>query len=339
MSHEPFLKIGVINSPPFAIYDKNTHIWKGLGVELFKHVAEDAGFHYNFIEIKASEDLKSLADQYDIIIGDFPYSQKLSPHFHLSIPYYGTGYGILSRSTDNTKNMIMEIFHNIFSIEFIYALLIFLFFMIIIGAIFWLLEKRHNKQFSVEMGTGVFEGVCYAIFAFTGIGWEKYPKTIKGVVFGMIWACFSVLVISHVIAVTTSLLTKRHLENNINDFNDLKHMNIGAVVDNENHIGGFLHSHYFNYHPFKTLSSAIDALKSKKIEAVVASASVLGYYLKQTPDLDLKLSPLSMGKNYYGFLISPKNQNIRLINSGILKITNEMIWQKITFKYVNEVFK
>jgi len=339
LPEEEILKVGVFHSPPFAIHDPATNIWQGLGVDLFKAIAEHLGLSYRFMEIHDAIDIKALANTYDLIIGNFSYSQKNSEYFQLSLPYYTSGYSILSRNYDNGNMILKTIFYNLCSFQFLYSLMIVFGGMVLISMSLWLMERRVNKQFPSQIGAGLFNGLWWTILTCGGVGGELYPITRRGRTFAMCCVCLSIVGLSHVVAVITALLTKQHLDNHIGDFNDLKKMTIGAVVDEENHLGDFLTTHYFNYRPVKSLDKATSLLKAQEIDVILASSPMMGYYLKQHPQVGLKLSPMTIGKNYYGFLMNPHNKDIGRINSGILKITNEQIWRDLSFKYLNEDFR
>lgn len=338
-SDSQFLKVGIVHSPPFAIKDKYTKIWQGLGVELFQYIAEKRNLPYNFIEIKDTNDLQALKAEYDILIGDFPYNVKLLENFQLSIPYYATGYGALTKNNKNNSIIIFDVFHNLFSFSFLYFMFFVFLFMLIIAIFMWLIERNKNENFPTKMGPGIFNGLWWTIFNCGGIGAEIYPITRRGRLFGMFAVCFSIIVLSHVVGIISSLLTTERLGKQVSSLKDLRDKRIGAVLDKENDIGEFLHSYHLNYQPFNDLEDAVNKLRIKKIGAVIASAPTLKYYLKKTLSDEVTFSPLDLGTNYYGFLVNMNSKIMFDINTEILKITDTALWRDLLFRYLNESSK
>ncbi len=340
--NEKPVNVGVINNPPFAIHNTLDNTWEGLGVDLFIKIAQDIGLSYTFTEIKDSSsiNLKNIRDEYDFIIGNIPYCPELSTHFHLSIPYYIKGYSILVRNESNLKTMIYTIIDNIFSTNFFWVTVSFLLIVLTFGFFMWLFERNHNKSVSKKMFPGIFNSTCSGIFAFTGVGWEDMcPQTRKGLITATLFAIFSVLVVSNGVSVVTSLLTRHIMKSDLEDFNDLRKMRVGAVLDDDGHLSSFLDQYYFRYTPIKTFEEGINLLEAKKIDAIIGSAPVIEYYVKQNPQPNFKISMLNMGINYYGFLVNPRNPGLRTINSKILTLTNQDFWRKALFKYGDDGFK
>ncbi len=335
-SHDAPLKVGVAHSPPFAIHDTETNTWEGLGIELFKYITEELKLSYTFVEIKDFSNLQALRTEYDVLIGDLPYSTRILEHYQLSIPYYASGYGILTQNTKSESILIYQIFHNLFSLSFLFFILIVFIFIVFISISMWLIERNHNKSFPKKIGPGVFNGIWWTIITCGGVGAEIYPVTRRGRIFGMICVCFSIVVLSHVTGIISSSLTAERLDNQVSDLKDLKHKHIAAVLDKENDIGDFLHRHHLNYLSFNSLEEATLALKKKKVDVIIASAPVLKYYLKQNNSENFSLSPLGLGTNYYGFLFNINTKNMIPINSAILKITDGKIWKDLLFKYLDE---
>lgn len=330
-------KVGVIHNPPFSIKIDDAH-WKGLGIDLWKRVAEENDIHYRLEEVKNLQNMKEL-ETYDVIVGAFPYDSTISSGLNMSLPYYTAGYGILIKVDHSVSAILKDIFDNIFSWSFLYFLLSVLLIMTLIGGVVWVIErKNNNNDFPQDVREGLFYGLCWAT-SFTG-GWGlTSPKTHLGKIITVFWVLSTFLAASNATALITTLLTKKHMVDQIRKPDDLRYLRIAAVVDLNNRVRSFLDQHHFNYYSVQSIVDGVNLLENKNVDVVLADAPLLGYYMKNNPDSFLMLHPLNLGKDYYGFLINENNKHfLKKINKSILNTIHTQLWQDICFYYINTTY-
>lgn len=95
------IKVGVFVDPPFAMFNVNK--FTGISVDIWKQVAKDEKIDYQFVKASESIDnaFKELdALKYDVLIGGFPITPKLSLQYDFSRPYFISHLSYISYNED-----------------------------------------------------------------------------------------------------------------------------------------------------------------------------------------------------------------------------------------------
>ena len=72
-----------------------------------------------------------------------------------------------------------------------------------------------------------------------------------------------------------------------------------------------------------SLSSAIQLLVDQQADALIFDRPAIRYYLKNNPDLALRLAPFTLSEETYGFVIKPDSPLCTPLDVTILKLQRQ----------------
>lgn len=326
------LLVGTKIAPPFAMKDKDGK-WEGISIELWGLIAKRLDLQYRFQE----HNLKSLLDgvtnkDLDVAIAAITITGDRERRFDFTHSYYTTGLGIAV--SNSTTNGWLTVIKGIFSRDMLYVILSLSVILFIIGTAAWLMEKQRNPEhFSPNPLRGIASGAWWAAVTMTTVGYgDMAPKTIGGRIIALFWMFASLLIVSSVIAGVASALTVAKIDRLISTPADLAR---GKIASIEHSISDSylkerrIHPKYYN-----TVEDGLQALKNKKVDAMVYDTPLLQYNIKESFSDDLMmLDSLFEGQNY-GIALPESSPLREKINRAILDIIHSMEWKGILRKYL-----
>lgn len=312
------LRVGISGSEPFLVKDQQS--FEGISFEIWEKIAnaEDINFTtraYN----QVSDALLALQhNEVDLVVGPTSITSGRAINFQFSQPYFESSLSILARKESPN---LWERISPFFSTELLYAVLLFLFILGIVGTFLWLAERKASpEQFPPKPGRGIANGMWCAIVTMSTTGYgDLAPITFFGRFIAAIWMVISLLFAGTMIAGIASTLTLTGMATEvISTAAELENKKV-AVLDGAP-AELFAQQHGAQIIPVESIEDAYKLLKNKQVDAMVFDRPILKYFLNMHPDGDVVISSAQYLKQGYGFAFPPNSEIIDKINVKLLEL-------------------
>jgi polar amino acid transport system substrate-binding protein len=166
---ERTLIVGIRHIPPFTIKGEDD-TWSGVSVGLWKSIAENLSFEYQFRECPKVSALPSACESGTVDVGmaAMTVTAERENHIVYSIPFYSSGVAV--RKSDNAG--ILSGIRTLCSIEALLAIATGFAILLLIGALSWVSERKANSDhFDRKMLCGIWDGIWFAAVTMTTVGY------------------------------------------------------------------------------------------------------------------------------------------------------------------------
>src|SRR6516225_7065665 len=142
------LVIGTKVAPPFVMKSEDG-TWRGISIDLWRHIADQAHLHYRFQETTLKGLIDGVADgSLDAGVGALTVTAPRHRVVDFTQPFYSSGLGIAVASDAGIS--WWAIIRNVFSLGFFRAAAVLFAISLSVGVILWLIEHRHNEHFGAH---------------------------------------------------------------------------------------------------------------------------------------------------------------------------------------------
>ncbi len=209
----------------------------------------------------------------------------------------------------------------------------------IVGNFIWLAERRRNpEQFPPDYANGVRNGIWFALVTLTTVGYgDRAPVTKAGQVIAGIWMVVTLVTVSSITAGLASALTAVISEEKAKDeFRSLKELAGARMAVVADTAGAELAGDYQAILTEReTLEEAINLVVTGKTKGVIFDRPALRYYVRQHPELKLRVSPLIVGSDTYGFVVPANNDALeKKLDVLLLELQAERRVQEIADQWL-----
>ncbi len=315
------IRVGISGSSPF-ILEKDGHL-EGISYEIWEAVAGESGWKFTTDKYESITDgLTSLQNgEIDVLVGPISITSSRAKTVRFSQPYFQSSLSILSNKTGGGWWDRIAPF---FSKQLLYAVVIFLFILSIVGTFVWLAEKKESpEQFPSDPARGIGNGMWLAIVTMTTTGYgDMAPITFWGRVLTSIWMIISIIFSASLIAGIASTLTLTGIQGNVlNNVEQLSNKKVAVIKDSP--AESFIEE--YNAIPVRvnSLEEGYKILKNKEVTAVVYDRPQMKYFLKKNGDEKMHLSKAEYYKQGYGFATSLKSTLSPKINIRLLELSEQ----------------
>jgi polar amino acid transport system substrate-binding protein len=312
------LKVGVSGSEPF-VTDINQQT--GISLEIWQAVASMENLDYKLISYKDVPDALSDLNKgkLDIVVGPVSITPERAKLVKFTQPYYQSSISIMSR------NVSPSVWHRIvsfFNIHFVYAVLVFLFILAIVGTLLWLAERDSNpKEFSPRPLYGIPDGMWCAIVTMTTTGYgDIAPQTLWGRIIAGCWMILAIVFATTMIAGITSTLSvvASTSTNNITKAEQLNNKKVAVVKNSPSE--DFAKKYGAQVVFIKTLKEGYDSLRKQDIDAVIFDRPQMLYFLKNHKSEEVAVSDKRYMRQGYGFAVPANSKESHQIDISLLKL-------------------
>ncbi|WP_432671448.1 transporter substrate-binding domain-containing protein [Flavobacterium sp. SM2513] len=325
---------GFAGTEPFVINENEN--WKGISVEIWDLVAEE--MHINYVPksySNVSDALKDLAEgKIDVVVGPTSITSERAELVEFSQPYFQSSLAIMSR-TDSPS--FFDRISTLFTINLLYALLIFLFILAIVGTLLWLAERKVSpEQFPNEPVKGIANGMWCAIVTMSTTGYgDIAPVTLMGRIVAGTWMIVSILFATTMVAGIASSLTISALgKNTISSAEQFESKKIAVLKDSP--ATDFVKEYSGTIVVVENLAEAHKLLKNKKVQGIVFDKPQLKYFLEMHPDKNLTISVTEYLRQGYGFAFPLNSEKVSSFNIELLKLKEEGVLRDITVNWLGK---
>ena len=226
-----FLRVGIKEAIPFSMRQADG-TWTGISVELWQTLADQLGYHYEFVELPLDQLFTQLeAGEIDLAVAALTITHDREKRVDFSHAYFNTGLGIavVPGQGRGWSTVVQRVFSTVF-LEIITGILAIL---IITGILVYFFERRQNPDhFGHGLLKGIANGIWWAAVTMTTVGYgDRVPKTLGGRLMAVIWMFSAILIISSFTASVTSTLTLARLESNVSGPRDLHRVRVATIMD------------------------------------------------------------------------------------------------------------
>ena len=326
------LQVAVREVPPFAMKDSAGN-WEGLSVDLWQDVADKTGLRFEWREMALKETLQALeTGTVDVAIAALTVTEQRERTMDFSHPYYVGGLAL--GHTGSRQSAWISTLKGFLSIEFLSAVTSLVVVLLIAGAAVWFFERRGNPDEFSGGARGLGDGFWWSAVTMTTVGYgDKSPKTLGGRVVALIWMFASLIIIAGFTASIASSLTANRLSGGAPGERKLSRLKV-AVLEGSN-AEEFAYSEGARPQPFPTIAEALAAVKDGSADVVLHDEPLLRHHSRTDADW-LEVSNRTLVRDDYGFGLPSSSTLREEINTALLSILHEPVWQSIRERYLGE---
>ena len=331
---EKSLRVATKRLEPFVIYQNRRYT--GFSIELWKKIAEEMSVNYELYGVdttaKLLDEVKRGAA--DLAIAGIGITSKREQVLDFSHPFFESGLQIMVSKESETP--LGAIFAKVFSIllspGLLYGIGLFLIVLFIAAHIIWLLERRHNPQFSKGYFNGLWQSIWWAVVTVTTVGYgDKTPKGGMGRLFGLIWILAGYFVFAYFTASVTTTVTVQELRGAIDGPQDLFGKKVATVERSP--AAEYLTGQGLTTVKFEDIEKAYYLLEAGEVDAVVYDAPVLQHYALKKGKGRVMVVGLIFQEQSYGIALQVDSPLREEINIAFLRLVEKGVYKEIHDKW------
>ncbi len=325
--------VGTMRVPPFVLRGDDGQ-WSGLSIELWKLIAVELRIPYEFREY--DYDPAGLLDavergEIDVGVAAIPVTHEGETRFDFSHPYFVADLGIAVRADPDPG--LLGTLASFLTLQTLGAVVGLLGLLVVVGALIWLVERRHKAHFDPRFLPGIGDGIWWAAVTMTTTGYgDKVPVSWRGRSLALVWMFSSIFLISLFSATLASSFVVGRLKTGIADASDLARAPVAAVAGGAGEL--WLGDHGISPRSYPFVIQASKALQRGDVHALVHERAILGYMIKEYGWRDLEILPHTVAVRDYAIAIRPDSPIKEQINRALLKVIHRPDWKGIVQQYV-----
>ena len=330
-------KIRVVTKPvePFSFSEGGQ--LKGFSIDLWDAVAREANLQF---EMKNLEGVPQMLDaikskQADVAIAAISITAERHAIMDFSQPYYDSGLQILvaGNASADRGNFATNMTRQFLNWSTLKVLGLVLLVMLVISHLVWMFERRKNPEMYPEpYGPGVWESLWWTISMLCAGGCEaKGPMGVPARLVAILWMVVSIILIAYFTAAVTTEMTVKSLAGEISGPGDLPGVKVGTVTGSTAET--WLRKNKGKVSSYPDVATAIAALNSGELKAVVYDAPVLRYYLSKKSGTRLRLVGPTFERQSYGIGLQEQSQLRMPINRALLALNERGFIEELQKKW------
>jgi polar amino acid transport system substrate-binding protein len=328
----PPLVVAVAEGEPFAIKgDGGT--WSGLGVDLWREIAEQLGLRWETREVTLEQVDDLLSDRsVDLALGAIAVGAEGEARHDFSQAYYTTGLGFAERAKGEVSwRMTVATLASSELLKIVAAIAAAI---LVVGVLITLIERRRNAaDFGGPWSRGVGTGVWWAAVTMTTVGYgDATPKTPTGRSLALVWMFVGLIAVATFTATVTSMLTIGSLQSTVQRPADLFSLRLGAVAGSAG--ATFLTHRSVSFTAFQGYEDALGGLANRKVDAVISNAPALRYLVSRHWQGVLQVSPIVLAPLSYAIGLPTGSPLRESIDRALLSIVEQDRWRDVEHRYL-----
>ena len=327
------MKVGVSHTPPFAIETSTDSgsDWDGIGVHLWREVAEDLDIQYEWQTLQPGEATERLQDgTVDIAIVTTA-TAETEQQIDFTQSYYISSLGI----AQTRRQSLLDTVGSVLSPRFLWICLWLSGLLLIVGVIVWLFERGPNEEmFDSKPRSGIWDSFWWAGVTMTTIGYgDKAPVSIGGRIVALLWMLVAMGITASLTATITSVLTQDQ-SSQLTQFADLKVSKVGSVEDSS--AADALQQQQISFQPVKTPTDGLNAVDQGQLDAFVYDVALLRYLNKNSFENRLAVQSTGLQARHYVFAMAEDSPMLETIRAQVLQEQSESDWQSLLNRFLPE---
>jgi len=328
------LRVVTQRSEPFVIYQDGEY--HGFSIELWEKIAHKLGLKYEIYGVntiaKLLDDVRRGAA--DVAVSGIGITSKREQVLDFSHSYFESGLQIMIPNASGSLpgDILSKVVAILFSQKLLIGVGVFLIVLLIAAHIIWLLERRHNPQFSESYPQGLWQSIWWAVVTVTTVGYgDKTPKGTIGRLFGLFWILAGYFVFAYFTASVSSTATVQKLHGTINGPEDLFGKRVATVQKST--AAEYLAAQGMQTIELENVEKGYRLLETGKVDAVVYDAPVLQHYASKKGKGKVQVVGLIFKEKSYGIALPRKSDLRDRINVALLQLEESGAYEEIAKKW------
>ena len=334
------LTVAVAECPPFVIFENGRY--SGLAVTLWERVGGQLGLDWNYVEYPLGTLLNNITSTNATELPDISISctsmteerEKLIDFSHS----FSKTYTAIAVRQSSLWSAVTGFFS---SSQVLKAILIVLLVASLIGAVFYLLERRTNKKlFSSDSIPGrILEPTIVGLMFVTSGPIQFYRfKTLTARALATVLTLSSTFLIAAITAVLASSFTLNAMQTEVRTLDDLRDIQVGALASSTSSI--FLRNNRITHETRPDLDSLVTALDKGELDAIVSDSAFLSYQIKQGKQQgkfeSLTVLPYELEAQNYALILTEGSPLRERINRALLSVRVQRAFREKLAEYGGE---
>jgi ABC-type amino acid transport substrate-binding protein len=322
--------VGVSHLPPFAIAtdtDDGTD-WDGIGVHLWREVAEALDIAYEWQKVAPTEAIDQLESGAIDIAITATATASAEQRVDFTQSYYVSSIGIAQTGQrsllDNAKAVL--------SPRFLWITLWLSLLLLVVGAIVWVFERGSEKEgFNDGFVGGIWDSFWWSAVTMTSVGYgDKVPSTFGGRLVALFWMIMAMGVAATLTASITSVFTSNN-SSQLTDVAALKQLKVGSIEGSR--AAAALEEQQISFQPVKTPEAGLNAITENQLDAFVDDASLLRY-INQSLQSKLIVESAGLQARRYSFALPNEAESLEAISQQVIQEQNDADWQPLLNRFL-----
>lgn len=297
------LKVGVSGSEPFIIRDGEE--LTGISIAIWKAMAAELDREFELVEVATPNEAidQVEAGTLDLAVGPISISAARARRVAFTQPYFESSIAIAAPVEEPS---FWDRLSPFFSRGFLGGAGTLFLVLLIVGAVLWVVERKHNDTIAAKPVPGIGTGIWLALVTMTTVGYgDRVPVTAPGRAVTGVWMLVSLVVVSSLTAFLATTLTISGLDSGaIAHAQDLDGRKV-AVVDGTTSVP-FARRFGAELVREEDLQSALQAVIDGQADAIVYDRPILQWQIHEMDNPNLSVSDDRYEPQGYGFAL---NQN------------------------------
>jgi ABC-type amino acid transport substrate-binding protein len=326
-TQEAPLVVGVSENAPYMIRRADGS-WSGLAIEMWKLIADELHLTYTFSVVDDSKPFLDELSRFDVY-PSLSIRLRNEEQRELTHPYVDESFAIAIR---DERQSPLDVVRSLFSRRLLTAIGGLAIVLLLMGVLVWRIERKNvPDEFGGSSARGIVAGVIWTIEALAGKA-KALSRTGSARAFNVFWALTCALLISGVTAKLSAEFTVSQLDARINGPEDLYRFRVGTA--------GSLTSEYLVSRGIRFTDfganerDLVDALLSKKVDAIVYPASALKYYEKNVHPGRMRVVPATFHHFAFALALRPASPLLPHVNRALLKAAQSDAWKNVQVELV-----
>ena len=331
VAHQPAaLRVVIKPLTPFVM--PSGAAYEGFSIDLWQEIAARLGRDYEYIYVDTiAEQLATVAaGDADIAITGISITKAREEIVDFSLPYYRAGLQMLTRAGDGShwSAPLAMLQTMVLSPEFTSIIGGLALVIILVGHLFWLIERWRNPDFPRSYLPGVWEGVWYTIVTLVTVGYgDRTAKSVPGRLLAILWMFISLFLVANLTANITSQLTLSQFYGSIRSEADLPGKRIATVANST--AAQYLADRRIAFANVEAIEGAYDLLERNVVDVVVYDAPVLLYYAHGDGLGRVQVTGDLFELQQYGIAFPAHSTNREPVNRALLEIIEDGTYDRI----------
>jgi len=328
------LIVGTKEAPPFAMKNPDG-TWSGISIDLWSEMAKRLGVKFRLVEEASVQDLinATTAGHYDLSVAAITITAERERDMDFSQPYYATGLGIAVPV--KAGSVWREIARTMTSFGFLQAVGALIGISLLVGALIWVFERRHNEDFGGGAARGLGASIWWSAEAMTQASTgTRGPKTLAGRILAIIWMVTSIIAIAVFTASVTSALTTREMRGLVQSEDDLANVRVGVVANSST--VEYLVGERVRSRPYATVLDGLKALEIGQIDAFVYDKPLLSWSVNRQFASTIQVLDVVFDPQSYGMAMPTGSRYRKAVDVALLETIRDAWWKQTVFRYLGD---
>lgn len=323
--------VGLRHQPPFVIKTETQdgNDWDGIGVQLWREVAEDLDIQYEWKEISADQEIAQLQNGgVDIVVSAIA-TPEGEQQVDFTQSYYVSSLGI----AQPRQRKLLDIVGSVLSPRFLKVCLWLSLLLLVVGAIVWLFERNKNDDmYATRPAQGLWDSFWWAGVTLTTIGYgDKAPVTVGGRVVALLWMLVAIGLISSLTATITSVVSQ-DTTGQLSNPAMLKSLTVGTIEDSN--AAQVLQQQQIPFQSFSSPQDGLSAVDNGELDAFIYDAALMSYLNQNEFSNRLAIASSDLQTGHHAFAMAEDAPLLESINAEVIAAQMETDWPSLLERFL-----